>query len=176
MSNFTFRPVCTIEGCVKPNVARGLCQTHYMRWNRTGDPAKLTKRPYGGGGPNDAGYWRIQVDGKSVRRHVHAAEKALGKKLPIGAKVHHVDEDRQNDSKTNLVVCPNDAYHALLHQRARAYDACGNANFARCYVCKTYSDPQTMKPDRNHFYHALCKKERDAQRYAKEKRNVVISV
>ena len=37
--------LCSIEGCDKPSKSRGLCQTHYMRLRRTGDPNKV--RPPG---------------------------------------------------------------------------------------------------------------------------------
>lgn len=32
------RPLCTFPGCNEPNLAKGLCQTHYRRWKTTGDP------------------------------------------------------------------------------------------------------------------------------------------
>ncbi len=30
--------VCNIEGCGKPHLARGWCESHYRRWRRHGDP------------------------------------------------------------------------------------------------------------------------------------------
>lgn len=33
--------ICTIEGCGKPDVARGWCGAHYRRWRRHGDPLAL---------------------------------------------------------------------------------------------------------------------------------------
>ena len=32
------RPLCSFEGCTEPNLAKGLCTTHYRRWRATGDP------------------------------------------------------------------------------------------------------------------------------------------
>lgn len=45
---------------------------------------------------------------------------ALGKKLPPGAIVHHVDLNPFNNEPTNLVICPDTQYHMLLHERTKA--------------------------------------------------------
>ena len=52
--------------------------------------------------------------------HVAVAERALGKPLPLGAEIHHVNEDKSDNRPENLVICPNAKYHALLHMRMRA--------------------------------------------------------
>jgi hypothetical protein len=72
-------------------------------------------------------------------RYVHdlIAEAALGKRLPPKAVVHHVDGVKQHNAGSNLVICENRAYHALLHQRTRVVRAGGNPNIDKlCYVCK----------------------------------------
>src|SRR4051812_48445383 len=35
---------CTFPGCTKPYLARGYCNTHYLRWKTHGDPG-VTKLP-----------------------------------------------------------------------------------------------------------------------------------
>jgi hypothetical protein len=76
--------------------------------------------------------------------HIVVAERALGKKLPKGAQVHHVDGNGHNNDGKNLVICPSDAYHKLLHRRAAALDACGNAGWMKCVRCKQWDDPANM--------------------------------
>ena len=76
--------------------------------------------------------------------HVLVAEKALGKPLPLGAIVHHVDGDGANNAHSNLVVCPDQGYHQLLHLRQRALAACGHADWVKCQFCKGWDDPGQM--------------------------------
>lgn len=158
---------CSICGKVE-QLRRGWCVKHYRRFKTHGDPTKLLNRPQGSGTPHIDGYWMFEIDGRPVLRHVLVAERALGKRLPKGAQVHHVDFDRSNDSNNNLVICPNAAYHQLLHIRTNALNACGNANWRKCGICKQYDDPANLR-----FYeasgsvmHALCRRNRDKQRRA----------
>lgn len=73
----------------------------------------------------------------NVLVHIAIAEKAYGRKLPKGAEVHHVDQDKTNNSPSNLVVCVDHAYHALLHSRQRIFDAGGHPDTHKiCSTCK----------------------------------------
>lgn len=91
-----------------------------------------------------------------VLEHIVIAENALRASLPPKAEIHHVDGDGRNNVN-NLVICENVAYHRLLHQRTRAYLACGNAEFRKCQYCKKYDDSSRMsKATRGTFYHNPC--------------------
>lgn len=107
-------------------------------------------------------------------RYREIAQKALGKPLPPGAVVHHLDGDELNNANTNLVICPNEAYHNQLHLRLEAFKACGNATWLKCYLCKKYDEPSKLfavrKEGRNvtTFYHSACRSAyRRAQKEAK---------
>lgn len=76
--------------------------------------------------------------------HIQIAERALGKPLPAGAVVHHIDLNPRNNSTNNLVVCPSQKYHFLLHRRQRALNAGYPAHYLRCNACKQYGNPTEM--------------------------------
>jgi hypothetical protein len=89
-------------------------------------------------------YKRVNDQGRPRLEHIVIAEKALGRPLPPGAQVHHFNEDKRDNSPGNLVICPDAAYHQLIHTRAKALAACGNANWLRCAYCKKYDAPENM--------------------------------
>lgn len=93
--------------------------------------------------------------------HILVAEKAMRKLLPLTAVVHHVNEIKSDNRNSNLVICQDNAYHRLLHQRTRALRACDNAAWRKCPYCKTYDDPTRMtfhssKVGNGYFYHSTC--------------------
>lgn len=68
----------------------------------------------------------------TARVHRMRAERALGRPLPVGVLVHHADGSKREDSP--LIICPDDAYHRLLHARARVLAAGGDPNTE--IICK----------------------------------------
>ncbi len=73
-----------------------------------------------------------------VREHILLAENALGRMLPRGVQVHHVNGIEHDNSRGNLVICENQMYHRLLHKRTEALYATGNAAEKKCGLCKQY--------------------------------------
>jgi hypothetical protein len=137
--------ICGVADCSKPVHARDLCDTHYARSRRHGDPVVGT-RPY-----QRAGSVRIGVDGYamktgtgSVYLHRAVAEKALGHPLPDAAVVHHIDDDRTNGSPSNLVILEGHSHHAILHVRRWALRECGHPDWVRCKFCKQWCQPDTI--------------------------------
>jgi hypothetical protein len=101
------------------------------------------------------------VDGqKRVRRaHRIRAERALGRPLPEGVEVHHADGTKRADAP--LVICPDRAYHMLLHQRMRVVKAGGNPNTDRvCGRCRGVKPTTEFYPraDGNFGgFHSMCR-------------------
>jgi hypothetical protein len=103
--------------------------------------SRCKKKPYNHGD----GYTAMTVSpGKQKLTHVVIAEQAIGKTLPHGAEVHHVDGDRSNNAKNNLVICSDKKYHALLHVRTRAYEISGDANLRQCGFCRKWDKPENL--------------------------------
>lgn len=97
-------------------------------------------------------------------------EKAINKIVPITAVIHHHDSNKGNDENTNLVVCENDGYHKLLHQRKRAHDVCGQPHWRKCTLCKQYDKPENLyiyqgNPKGGSIYHRKCKSEKQKRAY-----------
>lgn len=111
-----------------------MCKIHYLRVYRTGQTERKMLNWHSGSYRHEQGYIRVHVGDNQYRmEHVLMAEKALGKPLPPEAVVHHVNGD-PGDNKTpwNLVVCPDQDYHLLLHRRAQAlgYEPIGGFGMA----------------------------------------------
>lgn len=111
--------------------------------------------------------YRLITDRDGRRRlfHVVIAEHALGREMPAGVQVHHVDYDSSNSVPGNLVICPNQDYHYLLHVRTDALNACGNANWRKCQFCKTWDAPEKMVQKNRVNYHALCRNQARRTKY-----------
>jgi len=102
------------------------------------------------------GYWVVSVGQRRVLAHIFLAEKALGRALPPGVQVHHVDENPANNAPSNLVICPDAAYHKLLHQRQRAFDASGHYGWRKCQHCGQYDAPENLWTSRKKAAHRTC--------------------
>lgn len=112
---------CRIEGCSEKavTISERLCHFHRRRLE-AGLPLTNERsiNPRGTGTLDKKGYVVIKVNGEAKFEHRLIVEKALGKALPRTAHVHHLNGKKWDNRPNNLVVCPNDEYHRLLHKRA----------------------------------------------------------
>lgn len=149
-------------------IPKGLCQCGCGGITNTRFIRGHNKANWKGGKSNANGYSIIHkpehpnADAKGyVYEHILIAEKALGKYLPPKAIVHHHTPEQ-------LVVGENQGYHMLIHQRQRALEACGHADWLKCPFCKQYDDPKNLRIGKNKAgRHPKC-----ASDYAKKRRNL----
>lgn len=164
------KKICSVEGCCRTQDAKGFCNRHYNKWRRRGDPLAPVLRGSAGEGWKQCGYIIHGSNGIRIPEHRLIAERVLGKSLPPGAVIHHVDENRSNNRPSNLVICPSNKYHRLIHQRMNAYAACGNSNWRKCPYCGSYDDPENMRQEKSgRCVHRKCSA--DAKRIARHKRD-----
>lgn len=111
---------CSIDGCNRAAQIKDLCKKHNTRLQRYGRTHLVRAE---NGSPRlrvTGGYVIIEVRGRKKYEHIFLAEKALGKRLPPKAVVHHMNrKPYDNFTPLNLVVCPDQAYHMLIHKRGR---------------------------------------------------------
>lgn len=114
---------------------------------------------------------------RSERVHRLRAERALGRPIPKGGHVHHVDGDTWNPA-ARLVLCEDTSYHWLLERRTKALRACGHADWLWCGLCRQYDAPANLKlmswakqGNRQHVVrHAKCHRDYARLRYWQRKR------
>ena len=143
--------ICSVDGCNSPIRGKGLCLVHYFRDRRKQKAAakkakmpniekqlyeqavkeavqEAVKRVFLTEYP--VGKLRSRIStGKykmiSIPEHRLVAERALGKALPPGSIVHHINLNKQDNRQCNLVVCPNNEYHMLIHKLQAHYNYYG---------------------------------------------------
>lgn len=94
-----------------------------------------------------------------IKQHIQIAENILRKKLPLNAVIHHIDENKQNNENNNLVICQNDSYHHLIHDRKKAFYESGDANNLKCSCCNkwlTVNNFGTLQSRINRKHRSVC--------------------
>lgn len=135
-----------------------------MRGNHT--PGSARKNWKGGKSVHGLGYIMVLMPNHPrahqsgyVLEHILVAEHALGHPLPLKAQVHHVNDNKAENRGFNLVICENQKYHALLHQRAVALAATGSVHSKKCVFCKQWNVGgigSLTKGSGSNWYHTEC--------------------
>lgn len=93
---------CAVDGCSRKAATKHLCKGHYARLLRFGDPGTESIKDQNVGWETPSGYRMRYVDKKPVGEHRIVMEALLGRPLPPGSTVHHVDGNRSNNDPGNL--------------------------------------------------------------------------
>ena len=161
MAGMVVKKVCSVEQCDKKVMCKGLCNKHYKRLKRHGDPLMLKRRADGEGALIKTGY--IVVGETHKFQHRMIAERVLGRKLKNKESVHHIDENRSNNNNNNLLIC-SENYHKLIHMRMNALKTCGDPNRRKCQFCSEYDLPSNLYIGFG-VYHRKCKAKYVLERY-----------
>lgn len=117
-------------------------------------------------------YKGVKIKGRCTTEHVLIAERVLGRRLPEGALVHHVDGNKLNNANSNLVICPSDSYHRLIHMREKALIATGDPSKLPCHICGKWDLRENLyfrKSWYGQWHRACANKKREARRKRKMK-------
>lgn len=162
-------------GCGEKTVpsyrSKGKLLNRYIRHHNDHRRGEENNNWKGGKAKDGSGYMRIYMPNHTracnsyVFEHVLIAEKVLGKPLPHGAVVHHVNGIKDDNRNNNLVICESIGYHKILHRRTKALAECGHASWRQCVFCGEYDDPANMAVQPGKAYHRACRNE-----FMKEKR------
>ncbi len=66
---------------------------------------------------NNMGYYEFSINSEKYLLHRWIVEKVLGRKLKKKEIVHHINYDKLDNRRSNLLVCPSQTYHMLIHAR-----------------------------------------------------------
>lgn len=141
-------------GCGTPtNVVNGVPRT----WVRGHSRRRV-------GPPKPGRYVNVWTGAEYRLEHLLVAERALGRALPAGAVVHHVNGEPSDNRPQNLVICEDQAYHLLLHRRTRSLAAAGRPDLRRCRYCGEHDSLDHMYVRRKagvvtHCWHRACASE-----------------
>jgi hypothetical protein len=140
IGHFKGQPIRFIRGHVKFNGGKATHSKGYILIKRPDHP-RADKRGY-------------------VLEHILIVERILGKPLPPNACIHHINENPADNRPKNLIVCPDNTYHKLVHQRLRALKSCGYAYWRKCKFCGQYDDPKNLYIGRNNenVIHRECRR------------------
>lgn len=156
---------CSVDECKNKYFEVGLCATHYKRFRKYGDLIKRSRAipsskhlrngyVFVTGGKRDSAF----------AEHTLVAETLLGRYLVYPEQIHHFNEIRSDNRPENLVICPDNAYHKLLHRRQRAMNACGHADWVKCKHCKTWDSPDNLTLHGTTGQHKSCHAKYAAER------------
>lgn len=150
--------VCSFSDCDKPVRSRRLCEKHYYRSYRYGDPAIRRKNANGDGNISPNGYRRITVGGVRKFEHVVVMEELIGRELRPGEVVHHLNEDKLDNRSENLVLLSGQGEHNIIHGRLKAGKR-GGADKRPCKFCHVYDEVSSLTKSGTSHYHKRCNAE-----------------
>jgi len=111
--------ICQFKKCNRKAKSRCLCHNHYIQEYKKGRSNNYPrmKRKNGTGNVTSHGYRRITTpDGRRMLEHRYVIEKIIGRKLKSWEKTHHIDENKLNNSLSNLELITQSSHISNYHR------------------------------------------------------------
>ena len=108
---------CSIANCNKKAFCRNLCQSHYSRLRRYGNPNGGSRFNYGKGWINEAGYRIVN----RTREHRLIVEKHIGRKLKKNEIIHHKNANRLDNRIENLQITTQEIHGYYMSGKRKHY-------------------------------------------------------
>ena len=94
--------ICQVPTCQGRSAAHSLCERHYSRLRKLGDPALIDYEFPTKWALNQSGYLVASIKGRSISQHRYVMEQHLCRRLGAGETVHHMNGDRVDNRLENL--------------------------------------------------------------------------
>lgn len=102
-----------------------------------------------------------------VYEHILIMERLLNRAILITESIHHINEEKGDNSPGNLMLFKTNVMHLHYHMRLRAFKAVGHWDWRSCKYCKEYDDPLNMVKHGTGFYHNYCRNLHERTNYIK---------
>jgi hypothetical protein len=176
--------ICSIPGCGQPYEGHGLCNRHYKKWKKYGDPHAGYERRKNGEGKVHRGFIVKTYGDQRAYEHVHIMSQYLGRPLRDDERIRHLNGDRADNRLDNLLlirlpdctsskectrchqVKPLDAFAPRGTGRAKRHSACIECNHTR--TSELRQDPAVSKrlSERGYFSKIKCQFGLDRDTYS----------
>jgi hypothetical protein len=106
-----------------------------------------------------------------VFEHIIVIEEFLGYILPLKYRIHHKDGNKLNNDICNLIVCPNESIHRIIHTNEKSLREYGDAKGRKCCICHKYDMPNNMNHNvkSRNYIHRDCKIKYDKELNTRKK-------
>lgn len=128
---------CSVKKCYLQLAVKGLCNSHYSKMKRWGNPLISFRGRKGLGTKTNSGYIVHCINGKHIGEHRLVMEKHIGRSLNRNEHVHHIDHNKSNNMIENLELLDAGAHLTkhLVERWSKPRQWAHRLGFDACIMC-----------------------------------------